>query len=54
MGHALRVFPIILERPKTHDPCMRTAIDGALIRNHQQLLTRLKPINAGEATLRFI
>jgi hypothetical protein len=33
---------------------MRTAIDGALIRNRKQLLLRLKPINAGEATLRFI
>jgi hypothetical protein len=43
---------MILERPKTHDPRMRTAINSALIRNHQQLLTRLKRINAGKPVLR--
>jgi hypothetical protein len=54
MRQSLRVSSIILERPETHDPGMRTAIDSAVIRNHQQLLVRLKRTNAGEAALRFI
>src|SRR4029434_10088351 len=54
MRQALRMFSIILQRPKTHDPCMRTAIDGALIRNHQQLLTRLQRINARKPAFRFV
>jgi hypothetical protein len=33
---------------------MRTAIGGARIRNHQQLLARLKRIDTGETPLRFI
>ena len=33
---------------------MRTAIDGALIRNYQQLLAGLKRINAGKPALRFV
>ena len=48
------MFSVILESPKTHDPCMRTAIDCALIRNYQQLFTRVKCVNTGKAMMCFI